>query len=300
MGAAIGNDKENADFYFNTASMKNWLRSRSLFPGISLLIFTLTLSLVVLMIVFPSEQNVTGSDPSTHNAFDAGRYPLSEGAPGSMSAIIKKPKAGYNGDTHSKTNDENSYLLSLTGAADTAGIALAIATRSKLGFYELYTFRELALPLSLLMHKKPLLLIPANGLLQNGLSEFPAYVGYVKKADTALLQAMMQEPPFSHLFPADARLAYRDHGGDRLEVFALRNRHSAVFSGEYIIEASSRRNMYNGQPQIVVSFADDAAADWEHLMNANKGRPLAACINSQVLATPMTETPVVDEGGSGK
>lgn len=277
--------------------MKNGNRSQWLFYGMGIFIFLLTFSLITLMIVYPAESRTAVDHTGTDIRFNAPRHPLREAVQqNNLSVVMKRIKGAYTAYGLCGGDHADAYILSLTGVADTTGMSPLMTAGSRLGFYELYTFPELAVPLALMMHKRPSLLVPARPFLQNGSNEFPAYIGYVRKADTALLQAMLQESTLSHLFPGDTRFAYREEDCDHLEVYAVRHSRAAIFSSEYILEASSRVSMYSGEPQIVVTFGPEAAAAWERLIATNKGRPLAICLNNRVLSVPVVrEEPAANE-----
>jgi preprotein translocase subunit SecD len=234
-----------------------------------------------------------------------------------------------------KRENTNHFLFSFDKLKDTTAIPFLFMDNGRLAMYEVYTMDALTTsflnadnalaqvflgqPEDTLSNKDvtnidsmrphPLLRVvnPARPFEQE--MKYPGYMGMISPSDTALARRLLEHPATARYWPADLRFLYEQTNtptnpyGLTL-VYAIKN-HPPIISNRHIVHAEAIVDNVTKEPLINLEFDAFGAREFEKLTTRNIGKPLAICINDQVIMAPIVNMPIagghirITMGGDG-
>ncbi len=141
-------------------------------------------------------------------------------------------------------------------------------------------------------NNNPLWKVLGPSLAQNGqnIAQGPV-VGYAFKQDTAKVNAYLQRPDISSLFPRHKMLWDANPIGEKNDVFRLYVVKVSSLDGKAplegdIVDDARGVTDQNGRPEVSLSMKPTAAKTWKIITGANVGKSVAIALDNRVYSAP--------------
>lgn len=164
--------------------------------------------------------------------------------------------------------------------------------------------------IALMKQQNPILsiLAPAQGQrTQNGQTQFPAYIGMIRKEDTATLNKYLAMDVVKKQFPSNMVFMYGKPDSDPntpaqmknvLQLFAIKTLAdgTAPLEGEHVSDA---KQDYDERGRVAIKMSMDAVGThtWAQMTEKNIGRPIAIVLDNLVYSAPFVNG-VIPNGSS--
>lgn len=149
---------------------------------------------------------------------------------------------------------------------------------------------------------------PAQGQrLENGQTQFPAFIGYVSKTDTAIISQYLAMDVVRKQFPSNLVFMYGKSDSDPntpaqakniLQLFAIKALAdgNAPLEGEHVSDA---KQDYDERGRVAIKMTMDAVGThtWAQMTEKNIGRPIAIVLDNLVYSAPFVNG-VIPNGSS--
>lgn len=137
----------------------------------------------------------------------------------------------------------------------------------------------------------------------NGGQSYPAEIGFVSVADTAMVNRIIKEAVQKKYMPYDAKFCYGtinnpQHPKELLGLYAIRTKGfpTALIRNEDINLATASADRY-GNTTVSMQFTPVGSRKWAKMTRANIGHPIALLLNNQVITAP-TVNSAIEDGNS--